>query len=125
MYMTNVSTTQRKRFQRARRVRQGIQGSADRPRLSVFRSHRHLAAQLIDDVSGRTLAQASDIEFAAKKKKTKNPSPRERAAWVGAEIAARAKALGIKRATFDRGRYHYHGLVVLLADAARKGGLAF
>lgn len=104
---------------RATRVRARIQGTAERPRLSVFRSHRHISAQLIDDTSGRTLVAASDIKAKADKK------PLERAAMVGAELAAAAVKAGIKTVTFDRGSYLYHGRVKALAEAARETGLVF
>ena len=112
---------------RKKRVRARVRGTNERPRLSVFRSQRHISAQLIDDLSGRTLVAASDGEFAAagvSKSKAKLDG-RGRAAWVGAELAQKAKAKGIAAARFDRGRYRYHGLVSALADGARKGGLKF
>lgn len=112
---------------RERRVRVRVRGSDERPRLSVFRSQRHLSAQLIDDGTGRTLVAASDGEIKAGK-----PSASKakldgigRAAWVGAELAQKAKAKGITAARFDRGRYRYHGLIAALAEGARKGGLKF
>ncbi|RJQ36019.1 50S ribosomal protein L18 [Candidatus Parcubacteria bacterium] len=111
---------------RSRRVRQAVRGDAAHPRLSVFRSNRHIAAQLIDDVSGRTLVAASDMEFTSAKTKSKDAKAagrRERAQWVGVEIAKRAGTKGIKAARFDRGRYRYHGLVAAVAEGARAGGL--
>jgi large subunit ribosomal protein L18 len=104
---------------RATRVRARIEGTSERPRLSVFRSHKHISAQLIDDTSGRTLASASDIKAKAGAK------PLERAAAVGAELAATAKKAGITMAIFDRGSYLYHGRVKALAEAAREAGLVF
>lgn len=104
---------------RAQRVRARIQGTAERPRLSVFRSHRHISAQLIDDAKGRTLAAASDM-----KAKT-DMKPLERAASVGTELAKLAKAAGLSAVVFDRGSYLYHGRVKALAEAAREAGLVF
>lgn len=104
---------------RAARVRARIVGTAERPRLSVFRSHRHISAQLIDDVAGRTLASASDLKMTGEAK------PLERAAKVGAELVAGAKKAGISSAIFDRGSYLYHGRVKALAEAAREAGLVF
>ena len=103
---------------RAKRVRSTMQGTADCPRLSVFRSHRHISAQLIDDVAGKTLASASDL-------KTTTGKPLERAQTVGAELAANAKKAGITKVVFDRGSYLYHGRVKALAEAAREAGLVF
>ena len=104
-------------------MRARVEGSAERPRLAVFRSSEHIYAQVIDDVSGRTLAAASDIDpdgkSAAKGAKS------ERAKAVGGLIAKRAKAAGVGKVVFDRGGYLYHGRVKALADAAREGGLEF
>jgi large subunit ribosomal protein L18 len=104
---------------RAARVRARVQGTKERPRLSVFRSHRHISAQLIDDATGRTLAAASDIKAKTEVK------PMERAAAVGAELAASAKKAGVSTVVFDRGSYLYHGRVKALAEAAREAGLVF
>jgi len=102
-----------------------VRGSQDQPRLSVFRSGRHISAQLINDETGMTLAAVSDRELVKDKdKKVKKLPPRlERARWVGEEIAKRAKAKGVSRGRFDRGSYRYHGLVRAVAEGARKGGL--
>lgn len=110
------------RVRRALRTRSRIAGSS--PRLSVFRSNRHLSAQLIDDAAGVTLVAASDIELAAGASKTKT-GRMWRAAWVGERLAERARLKGIAKCRFDRGRYRYHGLVAAVAAGARKGGLAF
>ena len=104
---------------RAARVRARIAGTAERPRMSVFRSHRHISVQLIDDTTGRTLAAASDMKAKAEVK------PLERAAAVGKEVAAAAQKAGIKAVIFDRGSYMYHGRVKALAEAAREAGLVF
>lgn len=107
------------RLRRKARVRSQISGSAEKPRLSVFRSGAHIYAQLIDDVAGKTLGAASDLKADSKTTKT------QRAATVGATIAEAAKGLKIKEVVFDRGGFSYHGRVKALADAARDGGLKF
>ena len=109
-----------KRLKRRRRVRAKVRGSAERPRISVFRSNRGIFAQLIDDDAGRTLASVSWIESDLRSLK-----PMEQATRAGALLAERAKAAGIDAAVFDRGGYRYHGRVKALADGAREGGLAF
>lgn len=115
------------RIARHGRVRKKIAGTAQRPRLVVFRSLTHIYAQLIDDVSRTTLAAASDKDV---RPATDSPSPTEpgktaRATSVGTQLAERAKAAGIEAVVFDRGGYRYHGRVKALAEAARKGGLQF
>ncbi|MBI4132031.1 MAG: 50S ribosomal protein L18 [Candidatus Sungbacteria bacterium] len=112
------------RSRRQRRVRAGIRGTAERPRLSVFRSNRYLSAQLIDDAAGVTLAAASERELRPARAKAETGQA-QRASLVGQEIASRAIAKGITAVRFDRGRYRYHGLVAALAAGARKGGLKF
>jgi large subunit ribosomal protein L18 len=113
-------TTRQRRERRHKRVRKDITGTSERPRLVVFRSNRGIAAQLVDDLEGKTLAAASWLDQrAAKGSKT------EQAAEVGKLLAANAKQAGIERAVFDRGGYLYHGRVKALADAAREGGLKF
>jgi large subunit ribosomal protein L18 len=104
-----------KREGRIRRHR--LAGTAERPRLAVFRSNRHIYAQLVDDRAARTLAAASDVGLAASEDKT------ARARAVGKTLAAAAKAAGIERAVFDRGGRLYHGRVQALAEGAREGGL--
>lgn len=105
--------------QRKRRVRAKVGGTAERPRLSVFISNNHVAAQIIDDTKQATLAYATTVG-------QKNPGNlTDKAAWVGAEIAKKAKAAKIKEVVFDRGGKLYHGRVAALADAARKAGLEF
>ncbi|MBQ7244342.1 MAG: 50S ribosomal protein L18 [Bacilli bacterium] len=102
------------------RVRAKISGTAEKPRLCVFRSNKHIEAQIIDDVKGVTLCSASSVQL-----KLANGSNCEAAAKVGAELAKRALAKGIEVVAFDRGGYLYHGRVAALADAAREGGLKF
>ena len=118
-----VKKTDRKaeRQRRHIRVRRKISGTAECPRLCVFRSNSNLYVQLIDDVKGVTLAQASTLD---KEVKTKH-SNKEAAKEVGALIAKRAIEKNIKEVVFDRGGYVYHGVVKELADAAREGGLNF
>ena len=107
------------RARRHRRVRVRVAGTGQRPRLSVFRSLHHLYAQLIDDVTGRTLAAASTAQLKSSRKDV------EAAAAVGRSIAEKAKAAGVTAAVFDRGGFLYHGRVKALADAAREAGLEF
>ncbi len=118
-----VSKTNRKmeRERRHIRVRTKISGTAERPRLCVYRSNTNLYVQIIDDVAGKTLAQASTMD---KEVKTKH-SNKEAAKEVGALIAKRALERNIKTVVFDRGGYIYHGVVKELAEAAREGGLEF
>lgn len=112
------------RERRRRRIRMKISGTPERPRLNVFRSTEQIYAQLIDDVSGRTLASASSIDKELKAEmdgKTKT----EQAALVGKYVAERAQAAGIEQVVFDRGGFLYHGRIKALADGAREGGLKF
>jgi large subunit ribosomal protein L18 len=115
-----VLTKQQRRLRRRRRVRARVRGTAERPRLSVYRSNRGLFAQLIDDDEGRTLAAASWTE-----KELRDLDPMERAKRTGALLAERASEAGIETCVFDRGGYRYHGRVRALAEAAREGGLRF
>jgi large subunit ribosomal protein L18 len=115
-----VATRPAKRLRRRRRVRAKITGTADRPRISVFRSNRGVFAQLIDDTSGRTLAAVNWTEDDLRS------LPRmEQATRAGALLAERAKAAGVETAVFDRGGYRYHGRVRALAEGAREAGLTF
>ena len=107
-----------RRYKRHLRVRNKISGTAERPRLVVFRSLKHIYAQLVDDTTGRTLATVSDLSIEQGKKG-------ERAAEVGRLIAERAKGAGVTRVVFDRAGYRYHGRIKAVADGARKGGLEF
>ena len=111
---------QRRRF----RVRKRIRGSTERPRLAVFRSHRHLICQIIDDANGKTLVAVGtkDKDLQANVKYGGNKAA---AQTVGKALAEKAIAAGIKQVAFDRGHYRYHGRVKALADAAREGGLKF
>lgn len=113
------------RQRRHRRVRAKISGSSMRPRLNVFRSSARIYAQLIDDVSGHTLAAASDLEDTVKERAGENAAKTARAKAVGELIAERAKGVGIEAVLFDRGGFLYHGRVKAVADGAREGGLKF
>jgi len=112
----DAKTKRSARLRRHARVRKAIGGSAGRPRLAVYRSNRHIYAQLIDDVQAATLVAASDAEVKA-------ASPTARAKAVGELIAGRAKEAGIESAVFDRGGRQYHGRVAAVAEGAREGGL--
>ena len=104
---------------RHRRVRKRVIGTSERPRLAVYRSNRHIYAQLIDDFAGRTLASASTLKDA------NGGDPKEQAKSVGSTIAQRAKEAGVSQVTFDRGGFKYHGRVRAVAEGAREGGLTF
>jgi large subunit ribosomal protein L18 len=114
-------TVREARLRRHRRVRGRVQGTAERPRLAVFRSNRGITAQLVDDGSGRTIASASWLGLA----KTFKGDKTEQAAEVGKALATAAKQAGVDACVFDRGGYLYHGRVKALADGAREGGLSF
>jgi large subunit ribosomal protein L18 len=113
-------TSRQLRARRHKRVRKHLVGTAERPRLVVFRSNRGIAAQLVDDGAGRTLAAASSLNV-RDAKGTKS----DQAAAVGKLLAENAKNAGVKGVVFDRGGYLYHGRVKALAEAAREGGLEF
>jgi large subunit ribosomal protein L18 len=114
-------TTRQARERRHRRVRGKVAGTAERPRLAVFRSNHGIGAQLVDDEGGRTLAGASWLNLKKSFKGNKTDQARE----VGKELAAAAKKAGVETCVFDRGGYLYHGRVKALADGAREGGLKF
>jgi large subunit ribosomal protein L18 len=115
-----VATRPAKRLKRRRRVRAKVAGTAERPRISVFRSNRGVFAQLIDDAAGTTLAAVNWTEDDLRK------LPRmDQAKRAGELLAERAKAAGVEQAVFDRGGYRYHGRVRALAEGAREGGLIF
>lgn len=116
--------SQQARRHRHLRVRKRVVGSAERPRLNVFRSDRHIYAQVIDDSAGHTLAAASTIDLELKAA-VKGKNKTEQAKLVGRAIGERALEAGIKTVVFDRGGYIYHGRVKALADAAREAGLDF
>lgn len=120
---TNAKGKEQARQRRHRRVRKRVVGTSDRLRLSVFRSNRYLYCQIIDDLSGRTLAAASTLDPALRKNVKSNSM--EAAKALGAVIAERAKAVNVSAVVFDRGGYLYHGRLKALADAAREAGLKF
>ena len=113
--------TNAQRKKRHKRVRSKIAGTTERPRLNVFRSEKHIYAQIIDDTKGATICSASSLE----KDFEISGSNKEAAKKVGQKVAERAKAKGIETVVFDRGGYIYHGRVKELAEAAREGGLTF
>jgi large subunit ribosomal protein L18 len=120
----SVSTKQKQlgRLRRHHRVRKKIRGTAERPRLAVFRSNKHISAQVIDDLTGRTIAAATSLQTDLR---TGTGSNKATATNVGRAVAERAKAAGVSRVVFDRGGFIYHGRVAALADAAREAGLEF
>ena len=115
-----VLTKPARRLKRRRRVRAKIRGTAERPRISVFRSNRGVFAQLVDDDSGRTLASVNWIE-----PELRGLARMDQARKAGSLLAERAKAAGVETAVFDRGGYQYHGRVRALAEGARDSGLTF
>jgi large subunit ribosomal protein L18 len=115
-----VLTKPQKRLRRRRRVRAKVRGSAERPRLSVYRSNRGVFAQLIDDDAGRTLASVSWTE-----PELRELGSMEQAKRAGALLAERAKGAGVETCVFDRGGYRFHGRVAAVAEGAREGGLRF
>ncbi len=116
----SVSTRPARRLRRRRRVRAKVRGSAERPRLSVFRSNRGINAQLIDDGEARTLAAVTWTE-----PELRELPPMEQARKAGELLARRGKEAGVQSCVFDRGGYRYHGRIKALADAAREAGLSF
>jgi large subunit ribosomal protein L18 len=120
--MNRIELKTHKRMRRKRGLRKRIFGVPDKPRLTVFRSAKHIYVQVIDDLSGTTLASASTTEKDNKAAKGGNTAA---AAHVGTAIAERAAAKGIQQIVFDRNGFRYHGRIKALADAARKGGLKF
>ena len=120
--MSQANKLRELRIRRHRRVRKKVRGTAERPRLAVFRSNNHITAQVIDDISGRTLAAASTTEADLRAAATGNIGA---AKTIGGLIAERAKAAGVSKVVFDRGGFMYHGRVAAVADAAREGGLEF
>jgi len=119
-----ITKTQKneKRIRIHERIRKGLAGKSERPRLSIYRSTNHIYAQIIDDLQGKTLVAASTVEGKGSKKTGGNLAS---AKEVGKSVAEKAKAKGITKVVFDRGGYLYHGRVKALADAAREAGLQF
>lgn len=122
--MSRIKSTREARARRHRRVRAKVQGTAERPRLNVFRSLEHIYAQIIDDTAGCTIVAASSLEPILRQAAEGKTKVSE-AQLVGAAVAKRALEQGIKQAVFDRGGYMYHGRVKALAEAARGEGLQF
>ncbi len=116
MTTTKKSTPLQRRHHR---VRKKVIGSPERPRLAVYRSNRHIYAQVIDDVAGRTLAAASTLVV------SDGDDPKAKAKAVGTQVAEKAKVAGVERVTFDRGGFRYTGRIQALADGAREAGLEF
>ena len=115
----SITTPEQRRLKRRRRVRAKVQGTAERPRISVFRSNRGISAQLVDDVAGRTIAAVQWTEADLRDLKKSEQSTK-----AGELLAQRAKAAGVESAVFDRGGYQYHGRVKAFAEGVREGGLA-
>ena len=122
--MPKEGTTAARRVARHRRVRRRVKGRAHRPRLAVFRSHKHVYAQVIDDEAGITLAAASSVEAEVLDQRD-GKAKSDVSKLVGTLVASRAAAKGVTTVVFDRAGYKYHGRVKALADAARGGGLVF
>ncbi|NBT12167.1 MAG: 50S ribosomal protein L18 [Planctomycetia bacterium] len=122
--MDHARTILRQRIRRRNRVRRSLRGTAERPRLAVFRTHKHIYAQVIDDMAGRTLASASSMD-----KQIRDSigfgGNKQAAEAIGRAVAERAQAAGVTKVCFDRGAFRYHGRVAALADAARAAGLEF
>lgn len=121
--MSSVTERSRRRFLRHRRIRKKIVGNAQRPRLCVFRSHKNIYVQLVDDFGGRTLLGCSTLNPALRTSPAVRGGTLEAAGTLGKFVAAEAAKAGIKRVVFDRGGYLYHGRVKALAEALRAGGL--
>ena len=119
---TSAQDKQPARVRRHHRVRKKVTGTAERPRLAVFRSNKHITAQVIDDRSGKTLASASTVEKDLRSASS-GTGNKQAATTVGRLVAERAKAAGVSRVVFDRGGFLYHGRVAAVADAAREAGL--
>jgi large subunit ribosomal protein L18 len=115
----SITTPQQRRLKRRRRVRAKVSGTADRPRISVFRSNRGISAQLVDDDAGRTIAAVQWTE-----PELRDLAKAEQSTKAGELLAQRAKAAGIEQAVFDRGGYQYHGRVKAFAEGIREGGIA-
>ena len=116
----NLADKMKHRMLRKNRIRSVVNGTSERPRLSIFVSSKHVSAQLIDDAAHKTMAAVSTIG-----QKAATGTLSEKAAWVGAEIAAKAKTIKVTKVVFDRGGRQYHGRVEALANAAREKGLEF
>ncbi len=124
--MKSISEVRRlMRLRRHRRIRKRVKGAAERPRLAVFRSLRHLYVQVIDDVAARTIVSISTVDKGAREQLAGTESRMERSKLLGKMLAERAKEKGVQQVAFDRGGYLYHGHIKALAEGAREGGLEF
>lgn len=122
--MDHARTILRQRLRRRHRVRRHIRGTTERPRLAVFRTHKHIYAQIIDDSAGRTVVSASSMDKQLRSSVNFGGN-KQAAEAIGRAVAERAKAAGVTKVCFDRGEFRYHGRVAALADAARAAGLEF
>jgi large subunit ribosomal protein L18 len=122
--MDHSRTIFRQRLRRRQRVRKPLVGTAERPRLAVFRTHKHIYVQVIDDTAGRTLASASSVDREIRGSVGFGGN-KQAAEAIGRAVAERARAAGVTKVCLDRGSYKYHGRVAALADAARAAGLEF
>ena len=122
--MNQQRALDRQRLRRRRSVRKRVRGTPQRPRLTVFRSHKHIYVQIVDDLAGNTLAAVGTLD-ADVRKEVKSGGNKTAAAVVGQKIAQRAIEAGVKQVAFDRGHCKYHGRVAALAEAAREAGLEF
>jgi large subunit ribosomal protein L18 len=122
--MDHARTILRQRLRRRHRVRRHIRGTTERPRLAVFRTHKHIYAQIIDDSAGRTVVSASSMDKQLRSSVGFGGN-KQAAEAIGRAVAERAKAAGVTKVCFDRGEFRYHGRVAALADAARAAGLEF
>ena len=122
--MDHSRTILRQRLRRRHRVRRHIRGTTERPRLAVFRTHKHIYAQIIDDSVGRTLVSASSMDKQIRDSVGFGGN-KQAAEAIGKAVAERAKAAGVTKVCFDRGEFRYHGRVAALAEAARAAGLEF
>ena len=122
--MEHARTILRQRLRRQHRVRRFIRGTAERPRLTVFRTHKHIYAQVIDDAAGRTLASASSMDKQIRASVGFGGN-KQAAEAIGRAVAERARSAGVTKVCFDRGAFRYHGRVAALAEAARAAGLEF
>ena len=123
--MAKTNRRQAARVRRKKSIRKKIRGTADRPRLSIFRSANHIYAQVIDDTTGTTLAAASTLSPELKPQLEGHSGNVEAAKKVGALVAEKARGAGVEQVVFDRGGFLYHGRVKALADSAREAGLVF
>jgi large subunit ribosomal protein L18 len=122
--MDHSRTIYRQRLRRRRRVRKPLRGTAERPRLSVFRTPKHIYVQIIDDAAGKTIASASSVDRQIREA-VGSGGNKQAAEAIGRAVAERARAAGVTKVCFDRGSFKYHGRVAALADAARAAGLEF